>query len=407
MEGCADDLGPGFQLALQAALSRVGMGLVTDSKAVHNVVAKSRLSTRRCFPGATCELSVSVSLEADGRLLGQGSADLNQSAFALSCASNAELPANAAKAVVPGVLASPALAAFAATVAPPSPPASAAPVVVAAAPAPASVPGTAQVDYISGTPQRNAYALIVGIDRYRDIPVAAAGALTDAERFAAIARLTLGVPDDHIRLATGDHASRSDFEKQLLWLKSNVPSGGRVYFYFAGHGAPDAATGASYLLPYDGDPRALESTALPLPRVLRSLSETQARDVLVVLDSCFSGARGRSVLPEGVRPLVHVREVGPTARVAVFAAARGAEISGPAPDGSGGLFSSLLAQGLGRGEADHDGDGTITLQELSEWVTGRVSRQARKDGREQTPNLVLGNGVTPGAFAIASGLGTR
>ncbi len=261
--------------------------------------------------------------------------------------------------------------------------------------------------FITGTPQRDAYALIVGIDRYRDIPLAATGALTDAERFAALARSTLGVPDDHIKLATADHASRGDVEKHLLWLKSNVPAGGRIYFYFSGHGAPDPSTGASYLLPYDGDPKSLDGTALSLPRVLKSLSETQAKDILVMLDSCFSGAGGRSVLPEGVRPLVHVRPVSSAAHVAVFAAATGAEISGSAPDGAGGLFSSYIAEGLGKAQADHDGDGVITLQELSEWVTGRVSRQARKDSREQTPSLVVGSGVTAAAFTVASGLGTK
>ena len=218
----------------------------------------------------------------------------------------------------------------------------------AAAPQGVAAAALAPPTFITGTAQRDAYALIVGIDRYRDIPLPATGAEIDAERFAALAGTTLGVPDDHIKFATPEHATRADIEKHLLWLKSNVPVGGRIYFYFSGHGAPDPSTGTSYLLPYDGDPKSLEGTALSLPKVLKSLSETHAKDVLVMLDSCFSGAGGRSVLPEGVRPLVHVRPTSATTHVAVFAAATGAETRGRRRTGQAGCSRRMWPRGLAR-----------------------------------------------------------
>jgi uncharacterized caspase-like protein len=105
---------------------------------------------------------------------------------------------------------------------------------------------------------------------------------------------TLGVPKDHVVTQLDDRASRSDIEKQMRWLRQNVTAGGRIYFYFSGHGAPDPTTGTSFLLPYDGDPRFLSETALPLANVLASLAQSQAKDVLAMVDSCFSGAGGRS-----------------------------------------------------------------------------------------------------------------
>jgi hypothetical protein len=267
-------------------------------------------------------------------------------------------------------------------------------------------PPSAAMNFVQGAAQNSAFALIIGVTAYRDVP-GADGSKQDAERFASLARITLGIPEDHIRLAYDERATRSDLEKHFAWLKQNVPEGGRIYFAFSGHGAPNPSSGTPYLLPFDGDPKDLDRTAIPLTSIVDSLAETRAAEVLVLLDSCFSGAGGRSVLAPGSRPLVNVKSVDPRARVAVFSAATDAEISGTAPNNSGGLFSYVLAQALGRGEADVDGDGDISLEELTAWVTPRVTRQARKDSREQTPRLILGSNLQAGKFIVARGLATQ
>lgn len=273
---------------------------------------------------------------------------------------------------------------------------------------PATQPGTAPgFSFVQGGPQRNAYALIIGVERHRDVP-AATGARLDAERFAEIARRTLGISADHILLALDDRAAHSDIDKHVDWLKANVPRSSRVYFYFSGHGAPNPSTGEPYLVPYDGDPKAFGTTAIKLADVLKSLSETKAADVVAIVDSCFSGAGGRSVLPPGARPLVRVKDMQAPARLVLFSGATGAEISGPDKDGSGGLFSRFVADGLGKGLADINGDGDISVQELSEWVGPRVARQAKMDGRDQRPNLVIGGGVgSPRDILLAAGIATK
>ena len=256
--------------------------------------------------------------------------------------------------------------------------------------------------YLAGSPQPAAYALIVGIERYRDAPPAT-GAAFDADRYAALATQTLGIPASHVHVLRDDRATGGDIDKELGWLASNVPTRGRVYFFFSGHGAPDPSNGSSYLVPYDGDPKALEPTAFAMPKLLERLSSSRAAEVFAVVDACFSGAGGRSVLPAGMRPLVAVREMRPTAKVALFTAASGAQTSGPSPDGDGGLFSKLVAEGIGSGKADIDGDGLVSVQELGTWVSPRVEREARNDRREQVPAMLIGEGLaeagaTPFAF---------
>lgn len=263
--------------------------------------------------------------------------------------------------------------------------------------------GTAAFKAVAGQPQPGSYALIVGIEHYRDV-IAADGAKRDAERFAALATTTLGMRAENVHTAIDDHATKSDIERELGWLRDNVKANGRVFFFYSGHGAPDAAAGTPYILPYDGDAKFIDKTGIPLATVLKALGDTKAKEVLAVVDSCFSGAGGRSVLPKGARPLVRVAAAPAVAHVSLFSAASGSEISGPASDGDGGLFSKLVAEGLGTGAADIDGDSQVTLRELADWVTPRAAREAKKSGREQTPSVAVAAGARAEDFALAYGL---
>lgn len=267
---------------------------------------------------------------------------------------------------------------------------------------PAATPPATAPAFQTGAPQLDTYALVIGIERYRDVP-AATGARADAELFARLAHTTLGVPERNIRLLLDDRAGKADIDKELAWLAANTPANARILLYYSGHGSPEAAKGTPYLVPFDGDPKALATTALALADILKKLSETKAKDVLAITDACFAGAGGRSVLPPGARPLVRVAEAPASPRVALFAAASGSEFSGPAAEG-GGLFTRTLIEGLGTGQADIDGDGNITLREAREWIGPRVAREAKRDNREQTPNVALGEGVHEDGFFLAFGV---
>lgn len=264
-------------------------------------------------------------------------------------------------------------------------------------------------ELVTGAPQRNAYALVVGVESYRDVTIDAVGAEADAARFAEVVKKSMGLPADHVRLAVGQRATKGDIDKHVDWLIANVPPGGRIYLFFSGHGAPDAAEGTPYLVPYDGDPAALQRTALPLQGILDRLAASKAEQAVAFVDTCFSGAGGRSVLPEGARPLVRVKEVqvkeaASSASVSVLSASTGEQISGPIASKKHGAFSHYLALGIGKGEADTDGDGQVTLAELHSWVGPRVAREAKAQGREQTPQLRAARDSRPADIVVAHGV---
>ena len=74
-------------------------------------------------------------------------------------------------------------------------------------------------------------------------------------------------------------------------MPATVKENDRVLFYFAGHGvARDGDEGPNgYLLPSDAQ-RGDESTYLHMPLVHDALLALPCRHMLVLLDSCFSGA---------------------------------------------------------------------------------------------------------------------
>ncbi|UPT74817.1 MAG: caspase family protein [Elusimicrobiota bacterium] len=218
------------------------------------------------------------------------------------------------------------------------------------------------------------------MEGYSGIATKAPYAESDAETFKAYVR-ALGVPERNIVLLTGAKAVRSALAKNVeAWLPRMAKPGSRVYFYFSGHGAPDVKTGQAYLVPWDGDPDFLETTAYPLAQLYQKLSALPAKQVLVALDSCFSGAGGRSVLASGARPLVAKVETGAVpAKLTVLAAAASNEISGSLDDRRHGAFTYFLLEGLNAGKS--------TPQALSEYLVPLVQDEARRLNRDQTPQL--------------------
>lgn len=227
-------------------------------------------------------------------------------------------------------------------------------------------------------------AIVVGVAKYADLPEALY-AEADAEAVKAHL-LALGVPQRNLIHLAGPRATLTSLKKFVeTWLPNNVRPGSRVYFYFSGHGAPDPRTGSSYLVPSDGDPNYLSETGYPVRELYAKLSASGAKEAVVLLDACFSGAGGRSVLAKGARPLVVRREApeAPPAAVTVLAAAAEDQITAAHEEAGHGLFTYFLLKGLD-GAA---GKGPVTAASLHRWLSPKVADEARRQNREQTPAL--------------------
>jgi uncharacterized caspase-like protein len=117
------------------------------------------------------------------------------------------------------------------------------------------------------------------------------------------------------------------------------------------------------------------------------LGALKAKRVIVALDSCFSGAGGRSVLAKGARPLVAKVDLGnrDSDKVTTLTASGADQISGTIEAEGHGAFTYFLLKGLNGAAAD-DG-GHVTLAALFKYLKPKVQDEAHRHEREQTPQF--------------------
>ncbi|MSR24917.1 MAG: peptidase C14 [Nitrospiraceae bacterium] len=232
----------------------------------------------------------------------------------------------------------------------------------------------------SGASKTNAYAIVIGIEQYREKLPKADFADRDAKLVGEYLTKVMGHPEENVIVRTNDKASMNDVVKYLeSWLPNNVEKDSSVFIYYSGHGAPNTKTGDAYLVPYDGDPTFVEKTGYPLKKLYAQLESLPTKDITVVLDSCFSGAGGRSVIGKGLRPMGLSMEhsISAAGKAVVLAASSGDQVSSTYEEKGHGLLTYFFLKGL-QGAGDLNKDGNIDMAELYEYVKPNVSKVARK-----------------------------
>jgi len=239
---------------------------------------------------------------------------------------------------------------------------------------------------------KNDYAIVIGIEEYRQKLPRADFAQSDARLMSEYLIKVMGYPEENVIVLTNEKALQSDLAKYFeRWLPNQVEKDSTVFIYYSGHGAPDHRTGGAYLVPYDGDPAFISETGYPLKRMYDALGKLPAREIIVVLDSCFSGAGGRSVLAKGLRPLVINLQSSTVlpGNIKVLAASAGDQVSATYDEKGHGLFTYFMLKGI-KNEAVIKKDGTIRLDDLFGYLKPQVERVARKQyNNEQTPQLIV------------------
>jgi Caspase domain len=238
---------------------------------------------------------------------------------------------------------------------------------------------------------RNAYAIVIGIEQYRQKLPRADFAVRDAQTVTDYLTKVMGYPEENVVTLTNDHATYVDLVKYLeKWLPNNVEQDSSVFVYYSGHGAPNPKTGDAYLVPYDGDPSFIDQTGYSLRRMYDTLGKLPTKHIIVALDSCFSGAGGRSVLAKGARPLVMTSQntLALPANITVMTAASGEQVSSTYDEKGHGLFTYYMLKGI-KNEDVIKQNGSIAIGNLFSYLKPQVERVARKQyNNEQTPQLM-------------------
>lgn len=142
------------------------------------------------------------------------------------------------------------------------------------------------------------------------------------------------------------NATRQATLAALNQLRANAGPDDQVIVYYAGHGQMDPVTSRGYWIPVDGERRD-QSNWVSVIDVTDQLSAIQAKHVLVIADSCYSGTLAGS-LASRVDTALSAEQRQRTLKQLTARRARVAFTSGglePVVDGGGGVHS-LFAQSL-------------------------------------------------------------
>ncbi len=157
-----------------------------------------------------------------------------------------------------------------------------------------------------------------------------------------------------------------------LFFKDKKPDD-LLLLYFSGHGVLDEE-GHLYLAAADTERGALRATAVEAAFVNGEMNLSRSQRKVLVLDCCHSGAFARGRKGPGASVETGTR-FGGTGRVVLTAsdavqyAWEGDRVMGHAENS---VFTHYLIEGLRTGEADLDGDESITIDELYEYVYEQV-----------------------------------
>ena len=220
------------------------------------------------------------------------------------------------------------------------------------------------------------YALIVANDLYEDATLRKLRAPTHD---AAALRRVLSDPliggfDANVFANEPEHMLR---RRIYAFFDDRAPDD-LLLLHISCHGLKDVG-GELYFAARDTDVAKLDVTAVSAEFVVRQMNRTRCRQVVVLLDCCYSGAISRVLRFRGGRDVsAPERLVGRgraviTASSAMEYAFEGDEVSELGAERPS-VFTSAVVSGLETGDADRDGDRRISVSELYEYVSEHVRR---------------------------------
>jgi formylglycine-generating enzyme required for sulfatase activity/uncharacterized caspase-like protein len=145
----------------------------------------------------------------------------------------------------------------------------------------------------------NDWAIVIGINHYRFLPTddhlkyAVSDALKVRQFLCEEARFpqenVLLCCDSQLGISPHQHPNRADLRDLLKHGIQRARDAHNFWFFFAGHGI--VHDHQDFLLPYDGNPRDLEQTAVPISFVIDCLRDCGVANVVLVMDMCRNRTR--------------------------------------------------------------------------------------------------------------------
>ena len=247
------------------------------------------------------------------------------------------------------------------------------------------------------------YALVIGINEYKNKSISLTYAVPDAAAFAETLKKTaapLFEKTDIQTLTTPEATTKEAITKAFEELRLKIKPNDLFVFYDASHGVVDVVNNEEQYFLLTSNVLLLSSRhigedAMGQKDLAKLIGNIPAQKKIVILDTCNAGKGGKELqiaLLQQTRGLTESTAVKLLQRAigsAVFSASSDTQQALEGYKGHG-LFTYVLMEGL-RGKADIKKDGFITVLGLADYVEEQVTKLSEEVfKRQQTPTIQTG-----------------
>jgi hypothetical protein len=221
------------------------------------------------------------------------------------------------------------------------------------------------------------YALVIGNQKYQKLPRLNTPE-ADASDIAALLKDRYGFT---VTLLL--NASRWEIMEELNKLRTVVTEKDNLLVYYAGHGQIDRVNSLANWLPIDADPSS-SANWIANSTLTETWNTMSAKHILVVADSCYSGAMTRSSMGQ-LQPGLSEEERLTQLKSLAVSPSRTVLTSGgvsPVMDGGGGKHSIFAQNFIDILSENQD---FLLGRQLSDVLSARVLNIARRMNFEQRP----------------------
>ena len=238
---------------------------------------------------------------------------------------------------------------------------------------------------------------VIGIEEYTDEQTAKVEfSKRTAERFAQVAKKRFGIEDSKSEVLLNGEATGLNIQSKLSLMLGRMTQNDTLYFYFSGHGTSikEAESGDTipYLVVSDQNPSLIrQNEEYKLSSILKTLEDSSAGKVLVIVDACFSGKTEHgTTIPPGMALTMGVQDwPNLSGKIAVITAGTGSQVSNALdqtahPNQRYRLFSYYLMEKLMKEEYADIGS---LYEDVKQAVEQESGSKGVRSLYEQTPEI--------------------
>jgi len=187
-------------------------------------------------------------------------------------------------------------------------------------------------------------------------------------------------PEENIRYLTDEEATLSNIKLNLGEVAISAGENDRILVFYSGHGETlEGADGSKkgYIIPYEGKQDNPFGTGFSMSEIATTAQMSKAKHMLFLMDACYSG-----LMKYNVKGLSKTDKQGYLSTVAnekarqLITAGDGNQQVIEKDEWQHSAFTKNLIEGLDSWDADFNGDGYITADELGLYLRENVTEDS-------------------------------